>query len=88
MNTEIKNRPAKNRNYELSAANGRRKPTTYKSTQAAKLETLRRKTIRQEKYNGGAKRLAKSSETTCRVKITAGKNARCTTKTTEQLRLP
>lgn len=41
-----KTRPAKMKsgNYE-----------TKKSTQAAKLETLRRKTIRREKYNGGAK---------------------------------
>lgn len=45
MSTKQKNRPAKlNRNFE-----------TKKSTQAAKLETLRRKTVRQEKYNGGAK---------------------------------
>lgn len=35
--------PSKNRNY-----------ATHKSTQAAKLETLRRKTIRSEKY-GSAK---------------------------------
>jgi hypothetical protein len=39
-----KNRPAKTDNY-----------ATKKSTQEAKLETLRRKTIRQEKYNGSAK---------------------------------
>lgn len=39
-----KNRPVKNNRYE-----------THKSTQAAKLETLRRKTIRAEKYNWGAK---------------------------------
>lgn len=45
MNTKTKNRPVKmNRNFEIK-----------KSTQAAKLETLRRKTIRSEKYNGGAK---------------------------------
>lgn len=43
MNTKIKTRPAKTKNYE-----------TYKSTQAAKLETLRRKTVRSEKY-GSAK---------------------------------
>ena len=39
MSTKIKTRPAKANNYE-----------TYKSSQAAKLETLRRKTIRAEKY--------------------------------------
>lgn len=44
MSTKQKNRPVKMNRYE-----------TYKSTQAAKLETLRRKTVRQEKYNGGAK---------------------------------
>jgi len=37
--SKIKNRPAKINNY-----------ATYKSTQAAKLETLRRKTVRSEKY--------------------------------------
>lgn len=42
MSTKQKNRPVKN-NY-----------STHKSTQAAKLETLRRKTIRSEKY-GSAK---------------------------------
>lgn len=43
MSTKTKNRPVKTNNY-----------LTYKSTQAAKLETLRRKTIRSEKY-GSAK---------------------------------
>lgn len=42
--SKIKTRPARMNRYE-----------THKSTQAAKLETLRRKTIRQEKYIGGAK---------------------------------
>lgn len=44
MSTKTQNRPAKTNNY-----------ATKKSTQAAKLETLRRKTVRSEKYNGGAK---------------------------------
>lgn len=39
MSTKQKNRPVKESNYE-----------TYKSTHAAKLETLRRKTVRSEKY--------------------------------------
>ena len=43
MNTKIKNHPVMSRTYE-----------THKSTQAAKLETLRRKTVRSEKY-GSAK---------------------------------
>ena len=41
MNTKTRNRPVKTSNY-----------ATHKSTQAAKLETLRRKTIRQGKYGG------------------------------------
>ena len=44
MSTETQNRPAKTDNY-----------ATKKSTYQAKIETLRRKTIRREKYNGGAK---------------------------------
>lgn len=43
MSTKQKNRPVKTNNY-----------ATHKSTQAAKLETLRRKTVRSEKY-GSAK---------------------------------
>lgn len=43
MSTKIKTRPAEPNNF-----------ATKKSTQAAKLETLRRKTIRAEKY-GSAK---------------------------------
>lgn len=41
--SKIKNRPVTANRYE-----------THKSTQAAKLETLRRKTVRSEKY-GSAK---------------------------------
>lgn len=41
--SKIKNRPVQNIRYE-----------TYKSTREAKIETLRRKTIRSEKY-GSAK---------------------------------
>lgn len=44
MSTTTKTRPAKTNNY-----------ATKKSTQTAKMETLRRKTVRSEKYNGGAK---------------------------------
>lgn len=42
--SKIKTRPVSSNRYE-----------TYKSTQVAKLETLRRKTVRREKYRGGAK---------------------------------
>ena len=48
MSTEIKIRPGEkiknSKNFE-----------TKKSTYSGKIETLRRKTIRREKYNGGAK---------------------------------
>ena len=43
MSTKTQNRPAKTNNY-----------ATKKSTREAKMETLRRKTIRSEKY-GSAK---------------------------------
>lgn len=39
MSTKQKNRPARMNRYE-----------THKTTQAAKFETLRRKTVRSEKY--------------------------------------
>lgn len=39
MTNSTKTRPVKTNNY-----------STHKSTQAAKLETLRRKTVRSEKY--------------------------------------
>lgn len=46
MSTKIKTRPAKMKSGNYA---------TKKSTYEAKLETLRRKTVRREKYNGGAK---------------------------------
>lgn len=48
MSTKIKNRPVKIK--DKSGTYG-----TFKSSRAGKMETLRRKTIRREKYNGSAK---------------------------------
>lgn len=50
MSTKQKNRPVKSRNYETHRDVSLPSRKTRKSTQAAKLETLRRKTIRSEKY--------------------------------------
>lgn len=55
MNTKIKTRPVKTNNYETHRDVSLPSRRTRKSSREAKLETLRRKTIRQEKYNGGAK---------------------------------
>lgn len=51
---QIKTHPAKTNRYETNRDVSLPSRKTRKSTQAAKLETLRRKTIRSEKY-GSAK---------------------------------
>lgn len=50
MSTKIKNRPAKINNYSTKKSTPERSEKRSKTDYAAKLETLRRKTIRSEKY--------------------------------------
>lgn len=50
MSTKTQNRPAKTNNYATKKSTPERSEKRSKTDYAAKMETLRRKTIRSEKY--------------------------------------